>query len=127
MEVCATTSTFGLAVIARTACTAETRSGTLANAARNSLRTLDASLAADRPRALIQMATGSGKTYTAITTLYRMLKHAKARRVLFLVDLAVAHARGVEHRQALQAGTQGIGLGSPGSECLGLVEGEHGT
>ena len=47
---------------------------------------LDASLAADRPRALVQMATGSGKTYTAITTLYRLLKHAKAKRVLFLVD-----------------------------------------
>ncbi len=47
---------------------------------------LDASLADDRPRALIQMATGSGKTYTAITTIYRLLKYAKARRVLFLVD-----------------------------------------
>ena len=31
---------------------------------------LDASLAEDRPRALVQMATGSGKTYTAITTIY---------------------------------------------------------
>ncbi|KNZ33040.1 MAG: restriction endonuclease subunit R [Methylibium sp. NZG] len=47
---------------------------------------LDVSLAADRPRALVQMATGSGKTYTAITTIYRLLKHAKAERVLFLVD-----------------------------------------
>ena len=47
---------------------------------------LDISLAADRPRALIQMATGSGKTYTAITTIYRLLKYAKAKRVLFLVD-----------------------------------------
>ena len=32
------------------------------------------------------MATGSGKTYTAITTIYRLLKYAKAKRVLFLVD-----------------------------------------
>ena len=47
---------------------------------------LDASLADDRPRALIQMATGSGKTTTAITTIYRLLKYGKARRVLFLVD-----------------------------------------
>ena len=47
---------------------------------------LDASLAADHPRALIQMATGSGKTYTAITAIYRLLKYAKAKRVLFLVD-----------------------------------------
>ncbi len=39
-----------------------------------------------RPRALIQMATGSGKTFTAITSIYRLLKHADAKRVLFLVD-----------------------------------------
>ena len=32
------------------------------------------------------MATGSGKTYTAITSIYRLLKHAGARRILFLVD-----------------------------------------
>ena len=47
---------------------------------------LEASLKANRPRALVQMATGSGKTYTAITLVYRLLKHAGARRVLFLVD-----------------------------------------
>ena len=40
----------------------------------------------DRPRALIQMATGSGKTYTAIISIYRLLKHADAKRILFLVD-----------------------------------------
>jgi type I restriction enzyme R subunit len=32
------------------------------------------------------MATGSGKTYTAITAIYRLIKYAKAHRVLFLVD-----------------------------------------
>ncbi len=36
--------------------------------------------------ALIQMATGSGKTFTAITEVYRLLKFGKARRILFLVD-----------------------------------------
>ena len=44
------------------------------------------SLAANRPRALIQMATGSGKTFTAISFIYRLIKFAGARRVLFLVD-----------------------------------------
>lgn len=39
-----------------------------------------------RPKALIQMATGSGKTFTAITFIYRLLKYAKAKRILFLVD-----------------------------------------
>ena len=32
------------------------------------------------------MATGSGETFTSITAIYRLLKYAKARRVLFLVD-----------------------------------------
>ena len=52
----------------------------------NAITTLEASLMADKPRALVQMATGSGKTFTAITEVYRLLKHADARRVLFLVD-----------------------------------------
>jgi hypothetical protein len=47
---------------------------------------LEESLAAAHPRALIQMATGSGKTFTAITAIYRLLKHVRVKRVLFLVD-----------------------------------------
>ena len=47
---------------------------------------LEKSFKADKPRALIQMATGAGKTYTAITSVYRLLKYADAKRILFLVD-----------------------------------------
>jgi type I restriction enzyme R subunit len=47
---------------------------------------LEQSMAQDRPRALIQMATGSGKTFTAINFIYRLIKFGGARRVLFLVD-----------------------------------------
>lgn len=47
---------------------------------------LEGSLAQDRPRALIQMATGAGKTFTACTFSYRLIKHAGAKRILFLVD-----------------------------------------
>lgn len=47
---------------------------------------LEQSLADDRPRALIQMATGAGKTFTMVTETYRLLRHAGAKRVLFLVD-----------------------------------------
>src|SRR5680860_1137649 len=50
------------------------------------IQNLEKSFRQDRPRALVQMATGSGKTYTAITSVYRLLKHADARRILFLVD-----------------------------------------
>jgi type I restriction enzyme R subunit len=47
---------------------------------------LEDSLVQDRPRALIQMATGAGKTFTAVTETYRLLKYGQAKRVLFLVD-----------------------------------------
>ena len=52
----------------------------------DAITNLEASLKADKPRALVQMATGAGKTFTAITQVYRLLKHADARRVLFLID-----------------------------------------
>ena len=50
------------------------------------IRNLEESLAAGRPRSLVQMATGSGKTFMACNQVYRLVKHAGARRVLFLVD-----------------------------------------
>lgn len=50
------------------------------------IRNLEDSLKQNKPRALIQMATGSGKTFTAISFIYRLIKFAGARRVLFLVD-----------------------------------------
>jgi type I restriction enzyme R subunit len=37
-------------------------------------------------RSLVQMATGAGKTFTAVTECYRLLKHGGFRRILFLVD-----------------------------------------
>ena len=53
----------------------------------DAVRGLERSLAEQRfDRSLIQMATGAGKTYTAVTECYRLLKHAGFRRVLFLVD-----------------------------------------
>jgi len=47
---------------------------------------LERSLADDRLRTLIQMATGSGKTFTAVGFIYRLVSLASAHRVLFLVD-----------------------------------------
>jgi type I restriction enzyme R subunit len=46
------------------------------------IRNLEKSLAVNKRRALIQMATGSGKTYTAVNFVYRLIKLAGARRVL---------------------------------------------
>jgi len=57
---------------------------------------LERSFAEARPRALIQMASGSGKTFAAVTFVYRLIKFANAKRVLFLVD------RNTLGRQTLQ-------------------------
>lgn len=58
----------------------------LRNCQYKAITNLERSLAENRPRALIQMATGSGKTYMAVSSIYRLLKYGKAKRVLFLVD-----------------------------------------
>lgn len=50
------------------------------------IENLEQSFASNKPKALIQMATGAGKTFTAITAVYRLLKFAGVKRVLFLVD-----------------------------------------
>lgn len=52
------------------------------------VQNLERSLAKNRTRSLIQMATGSGKTFTAISAIYRLIKFGGATRVLFLVDRA---------------------------------------
>ena len=52
----------------------------------NAIKNLDKSFAENRPKALVQMATGAGKTFTAITATYRLLKYGKMNRILFLVD-----------------------------------------
>lgn len=60
--------------------------GSLRNCQFEAINSLEVSLKEARPRALIQMATGSGKTYLAVSSAYRLIKFANAKRVLFLVD-----------------------------------------
>ena len=50
------------------------------------VQNVERSLKRSHPRSLVQMATGSGKTIFAITSVYRLIRYAGARRVLFLVD-----------------------------------------
>ncbi|MEV0419055.1 DEAD/DEAH box helicase family protein [Streptosporangium canum] len=52
----------------------------------DAVKGVESSLCRDLPRALVQMATGAGKTFAAVTQSYRLIKHAGAKRVLFLVD-----------------------------------------
>ena len=52
----------------------------------DAIQGLEKSLSNNRPRSLIHMATGAGKTFTAINAVYRLLNHGGAKRILFLVD-----------------------------------------
>lgn len=48
---------------------------------------IETSLASQQhDRSLVQMATGAGKTFTAVTTAYRLLRYGGFQRILFLVD-----------------------------------------
>ena len=60
--------------------------GDLRNCQFEAINNLEDSLKEARPRALVQMATGSGKTYLAVSSVYRLIKFAHVKRVLFLVD-----------------------------------------
>jgi type I restriction enzyme R subunit len=74
--------------------------GNLWPAQARAIGNLEQSLAMNRPRALIQMATGAGKTYTAANVAYRLVRHAGARRVLFLVDRANLGRQALRELQA---------------------------
>ena len=52
----------------------------------DAITNLEESFHSNKPHALIQMATGSGKTFTAVSFCYRLIKFANAKRILFLVD-----------------------------------------
>lgn len=60
--------------------------GSLRDCQFEAIQGLEASLAQNRQKSLIQMATGAGKTFTACNFSYRLLKYAQAKRILFLVD-----------------------------------------
>lgn len=60
--------------------------GSLRDCQFEAITQLEKSLTESRQRALIQMATGSGKTHAAVSSAYRLIKFANAKHVLFLVD-----------------------------------------
>ncbi len=67
------------------------------------IKNLEVSLARGDRRALIQMATGGGKTFTACNFIYRLIKYAGARRILFLVDRNNLGTQALKEFQAFKA------------------------
>ena len=68
---------------------------------------LEESFSENRPRALIQMATGSGKTFMMVTSIYRLIQFGGARRILFLVDRANLGRQALRQFQAYQTPDDG--------------------
>jgi type I restriction enzyme R subunit len=62
------------------------REGALRDCQVEAITNLEKSFKQFKLKALVQMATGSGKTFTAITSIYRLLKFTRTKRILFLVD-----------------------------------------
>ncbi|WP_426567784.1 DEAD/DEAH box helicase family protein [Streptomyces canus] len=52
----------------------------------DAVRAFESSLRRGERRAIVQIAVGGGRAVTAVTVAYRLLRHARARRILFLVD-----------------------------------------
>jgi type I restriction enzyme R subunit len=90
----------------------------LRDAQAEAIRNLEVSLKENRSRALIQMATGSGKTFAAANICERLLKHAQAKRILFLVD------RGNLGRQTLKE-FQGFEVPGSGRKFSELYNVQH--
>lgn len=63
---------------------------------REAIESIEQALAQGRRKLLVAMATGTGKTLTAIALLYRLMESGYARRVLFLVDRRALAAQAVQ-------------------------------
>src|SRR5262249_21763402 len=56
---------------------------------------VEQAIAARKRQMLVAMATGTGKTFTLVNQVYRLMKSAVARRILFLVDRRALAAQAV--------------------------------
>jgi type I restriction enzyme, R subunit len=97
----------GRTLRSRLQCLPTLNAGKMWSAQIEAVTCLEQSLAQDKPRALIQMATGSGKTFTAINAIYRLIKFGKAKCVLFLVDRANLAKQALKEFQAFETPDDG--------------------
>lgn len=70
---------------------------------REANRAVEQALAERRRRLLVAMATGTGKTFTFVNQVYRLMRAGVARRVLFLVDRRALAAQAVRAFAAFEA------------------------
>jgi type I restriction enzyme R subunit len=64
---------------------------------------IEKAIAARKRHMLVAMATGTGKTFTLVNEIYRLMKSGVAKRVLFLVDRRALAARAVKAFASFEA------------------------
>ncbi len=61
----------------------------------DAVRAFESSLRRGERRAMVQIAVGGGRTVMAVTAAHRLLRHARAHRILFLVDRVALEMQGL--------------------------------
>src|SRR4030095_9228948 len=64
---------------------------------------VEAAIADRKRQLLVALGTGTGKTFTLVNQIYRMMKSGVAKRVLFLVDRRALAAQAVRAFAAFEA------------------------
>lgn len=70
---------------------------------RDAIQEVEKSILAGKRKMLVAMATGTGKTFTTISLIYRLMKSGMAKRVLFLVDRRALAAQAVTEMNKFDA------------------------
>ncbi len=70
---------------------------------REAIAAVEQAITAGKRRMLVAMATGTGKTFTTVSLVYRLLASGAARRVLFLVDRRALAAQAVQAFASFEA------------------------
>ena len=70
---------------------------------REAISAIEQAVAARRRQMLVAMATGTGKTFTLVNQVYRLIRSGVARRVLFLVDRRALAAQAVRAFASFEA------------------------
>lgn len=70
---------------------------------KDAIKSIEKAIADHKRSMLVAMATGTGKTYTVASLIYRLLKSGSSKRVLFLVDRKALAAQAVMEFAAYEA------------------------
>lgn len=68
----------------------------------DAINSIEAAIVKNQRRIMIAMATGTGKTYTLVSLIYRLLESKQFKRILFLVDRRALAAQAVREFTAFE-------------------------